>query len=117
MFRSTKLTFLNKLTIVFDEVLKKYNNGKRFSKCILCRSLAQRSFLLNERIARTKGAIIHTSIIPRVYNKPALLPRKSLYMAPVYPINALMSILSMMNILPRSTGLRDDKSNVIFSSG
>ena len=75
------------------------------------------SFLLKFLIAKNNGTTAHTNIIPMVNNMPLKLPKKSWYKAPVYPINALTSIFSMIKILQRSIGLRADNTNVNFSRG
>src|SRR5690606_4858590 len=89
----------------------------QYLPCCSNRVSCQRSLCLNILIDNSKGSATHSNRMNNEKAVPLVLPRKSLKKAPVYPIRAEISSLSIISILARSTGLRDTMASVAFSRG
>jgi hypothetical protein len=63
------------------------------------------------------GRITQRDIIVKAITNPIFEPKESLKMAPLYPINADISMFNRIRILPRSIGFRQLIATMAFSIG
>src|SRR5436190_2996592 len=111
------LTDINHLLIDYNQIQKSFIFSVIFFVQHSLEKDDHRSFFLKTRNAHQSGTIIQSNMMPTVKRIPVPLPKKSLYKAPVYPINALTSIFNIIEIRPRSIGFSAESRRVIFSSG
>ena len=76
-----------------------------------------KSFFTKLLTENQQGTAIHNIKVETAITVPVIVPKKSLNIAPVYPINAETSIFNKIKIRLRSIGLSAVKTSIGFSIG